>query len=114
MISTLVNLHKSQVLITCFNLEWYFLRIYLHSITPATRRENLSATTLHPEMTPWQGYLMEAWLTFILVSVIQGATNIKRKGNIYMPTLIIGSYVSVAVMTGVCKSVFTCLINEQN
>ena len=73
----------------------------LPSVTPALRREALAATVLHPELEPWQGVLVEAWLTFILLCTIQGATNARRKGHIYMPTVVIGSFVTVAVLSGV-------------
>ena len=71
------------------------------SVTPALRREALAATVLHPELEAWQGVLVEAWLTFILLCTIQGATNARRKGSVYMPTVVIGSFVTVAVLSGV-------------
>ena len=70
-------------------------------VTPKARHEKLSATMLSDELSPWQGVLVEVWLTFILLCVVQGANNVKRKGNVYMPTIIIGSYVTVAVLSGV-------------
>ena len=80
------------------------------SITPENRRETLSATELNPELNVWQGLLVEVWLTFILVSTIHGATNSKRKGNLYMPTIIIGCAVTVGVMSGVSNNYFNHIL----
>ena len=80
------------------------------SVTPASRLENLSATLLHPELEAWQGVLVEAWLTFILLCTIQGATNARRKGHIYMPTVVIGSFVTVAVLSGVRHTFYAVFI----
>ena len=77
------------------------------SLTPPSRRETLAATQLHPDLEPWQGVLIEAWLTFNLVCTIQGATNARRKGHIYMPTIIIGCAVTVGAMTGVIDVNYT-------
>ena len=71
------------------------------SMTPSARRETLAATLLNEELEAWQGVLVEVWVTFILVNTIFGATNERRKGNIYMPTIIIGFAVTVGVMSGV-------------
>ena len=81
----------------------------LPSVTPALRREALAATVLHPELEPWQGVLVEAWLTFILLCTIQGATNARRKGSVYMPTIIIGCAVTVGVMSGVRMELFVVM-----
>ena len=89
-------MHKGKYMYICI----YYV-YYVTSLTPSTRRESLAATVLNPELEPWQGMLIEVWLTFFLVCVILGATNQKRKGNLFMPTIVIGFAVAVGVMSGV-------------
>ena len=71
-------------------------------VTPDSIIGNLAVTMLNPEVTPFQGVLVEIWLTTILGCVALGASNARRKGNVYMPTIIVGSYVTTAVLSGVC------------
>jgi glycerol uptake facilitator-like aquaporin len=73
---------------------------FIKTVHPANYTGTLAATVLHPEMEPWQGVLVEIWLTFILVLTILGATNQVRKVNIYMPTLIIMLAVGNGVSCG--------------
>jgi glycerol uptake facilitator-like aquaporin len=68
---------------------------------PSERREGLSATTLAPGVEPHQGFLIEAWLTSLLVLTIFGSTNERRKGNLFMPTIPIGLAVALGIMAGV-------------
>jgi glycerol uptake facilitator-like aquaporin len=71
------------------------------SVTPAQYRGQLAATTLGPDVQPWQGFLVEVWVTCILLLTIYGATNEIRKGNVYMPTLLIGFAVALGIMSAV-------------
>ena len=76
------------------------------SLTPASRQGTFAATLLHPELDAWQGVLVEIWLTFFLICVVLGTTNEKRKGNLYLPTVIIGFAVTLAVLSGVLTVIF--------
>ena len=70
-------------------------------MTPANRRDNLACTLVNPEIAPWQGLIVEAWITFILVLTIHGSTNEKRKPSLFMPTIPIGFAVALGIMAGV-------------
>ena len=72
----------------------------IDSLTPYTRRDTLAATEVNPEVASWAGFLVEAWLTSILVLTILGATDDQRK-PVYMPSLPIGMAVAVDIMAGV-------------
>ena len=86
---------------------------FLHSITPNETRGALAATTLGPGVQNWQGFLVEMWITAILVITIFGSTNSARKGNVYMATIPIGFAIALGIMTGVsmeiCASYF-CIV----
>ncbi|KAI0221798.1 Aquaporin-4, partial [Lamellibrachia satsuma] len=73
---------------------------FVYIVTPAARREGLSATMVNPEIEPWQGMLVETWITAILVLTIYGATNDRRKENLFMPTIPIGFAVTLGCLTG--------------
>ena len=60
----------------------------------------MAATLVHDDLTAWQGVLVEAWLTFILVQTIWGATNSARK-KLFMPSIPIGLAVAMDIMAGV-------------
>lgn len=70
---------------------------FAYAITPAQFQDRLSATGLGPGVTPWQGYLTEAWITCILVITIMGSTNPARKIGLQMPPLFIGLAVSLCI-----------------
>ncbi|ELU02847.1 hypothetical protein CAPTEDRAFT_180401 [Capitella teleta] len=72
---------------------------FIYAVTPADFRGNLALTDLNEGMEPWQGYLVETWVTCILVLTILGATNERRKGNVYMPTILIGFAVCLGIMS---------------
>ena len=80
-------------------------------MTPSAHREGLAATTLHPEVKPWQGMLIEAWITAILVTSIHGATNQQRKGALFIPTIPIGFAVALGIMSAVSAHTAKCRPN---
>lgn len=71
------------------------------SMIPSKSREGLSATTLGLDVKPVQGFLVELWITCLLVLTVFGSTNMKRKGSLHMPTVPIGLAVALGIMTGV-------------
>ena len=70
-------------------------------VTPVTKRGGLAATTLSPLVQPWQGYLIEAWITLLLVLIILGATNSRWKGQLFVPNIIIGFAVTCGILCAV-------------
>lgn len=76
-------------------------------MTPAKHRETLAATVLGSDISSWQGLLVEAAITFILVMTVFGATNADRKGDLHMPTVPIGFSVALGIMCGVGTGVGT-------
>ena len=74
--------------------------VFINTVHPENYTGTLAATVLHPAISPWQGVLIETWLTFVLVLTILGATDRIRKGEIYMPTLIICMAVGIGVSCG--------------
>ncbi|KAK2175376.1 hypothetical protein NP493_737g02067 [Ridgeia piscesae] len=73
---------------------------FVYLMTPASRREGLSATMVNAELEPWQGMLVEAWITAILVLTIYGSTNDNRKDTLFMPTIPIGFAITLGILTG--------------
>ena len=76
--------------------EW----LNLCSVTPGHMRESLGATRVNPEMAAWQGVIVEAWLTCLLMLTVRGATCEKRR-KVYMPSIPIGLVIGMDVMVGV-------------
>ena len=76
-------------------------RCNCYSVTPAHHRETLAATVLGEDIASWQGFLVEAMITFILVLTVFGATNSDRKPDLHMPTIPIGLAVALGIMSGV-------------
>ena len=75
---------------------------YIHfSLTPEEHREFLSATILHPDITPIQGLFIEAFITFALVTTIFGSTNDNRKDAVLNPSVPIGFAVAFGTMSAV-------------
>ena len=70
------------------------------SVTPSQFRERLGATTVNSSMEPWQGLVVEAWLTCLLLLTICGATCQKRR-PVFMPSIPIGLVIGMDVMIGV-------------
>lgn len=83
---------------------------FVYAVTPSKYRGNLAATTLEPDVDSWQGMLIEAWITCMLVITILGSTNVRRKGNVYMATLPIGFSISMGIMSAV--SVTSYLVEQ--
>ncbi|KAI0209741.1 Aquaporin-1 [Lamellibrachia satsuma] len=81
---------------------------FVYFVTPAARRERLSATMVNPEIETWRGMLVETWITAILVLTIYGATNDRRKENLFMPTIPIGFATTLGILTG--KMVRPCAL----
>ncbi|KAK2149524.1 hypothetical protein LSH36_448g02009 [Paralvinella palmiformis] len=73
---------------------------WVYLITPRNHTDTLAATMLHPDMKPWQGFLVELWITMILVLTILGATNDLRKRPLYMPPIMIGMAISLGIASG--------------
>ena len=71
------------------------------SVTPDKYTDNLAATVLGDQVKPWQGVLIEAWITCMLVITIIGSTNMRRKGELYMATIPIGFAVTLGIMSAV-------------
>ena len=69
-------------------------------MTDSDNREELAATTVDPSLEAWQGFIVEIWLTWILVQTIFGATNLRRK-KVFMAGIPIGMAVALDVMAGV-------------
>lgn len=51
----------------------------LKVIVPVSRQGNLGLTTVNPELTAGQGFLVEAIITFVLILVIQSVCDPRRK-----------------------------------
>ncbi|XP_013390344.1 aquaporin AQPAe.a isoform X2 [Lingula anatina] len=71
----------------------------IYIITPANATGGLATTTVNRDMTPAQGMVVEMYLTFMLVFVIFGATDSRKK--ITMPSLVIGMAVAMNICTGI-------------
>lgn len=74
------------------------------SVTPSAFRDRLAVTSLHDDVTPLQGVFIEAWITAILVLVIFGSTNARRKSDLFMPTIPIGFAVALGIMSAVVRA----------
>ncbi|ELT87914.1 hypothetical protein CAPTEDRAFT_37043, partial [Capitella teleta] len=74
---------------------------FVYGMIPSASRGHLSATSLGPGVEPHQGFLIEAWITCLLVLTVFGSTNKKRKGSLHMPAVPIGLAVALGIMTGV-------------
>ncbi len=66
-----------------------------YSITPDAVRGRLGATTLGDGIELWQGFLIEFWITLILVIAVLGSTNKSRKKDLYMFVIPIGLAVAL-------------------
>ena len=106
------SLHKS-VLVVFSGLMHESLSgctlIFFFSVTPSSHRESLSATTVHPDIDPWVGMIIEAWLTSILVFTVFGATDSTRR-KVFFPSFPIGMAIALDIMAGVSLSSYYTLI----
>ena len=75
-----------------------------HRVTPAAFRDRLGATTLHYDVTPAQGVFIEAWTTSIVILVLFGSTNSRRKNDLFMPTIPVGFAIALGMMASVSIS----------
>ena len=78
-----------------------YVHVHVFSVTPAHFRDRLAVTSLHADVTAVQGVFIEAWITGILVLVIFGSTNSRRKRDVYMSTIPIGLAVALCIMAAV-------------
>ena len=64
---------------------------------------------IHPDLEPWQGFLTEVYITFNLIITCFAASNTRRKGNLYMPTIPIGFAITVGIYAAVSMlCIFYC------
>ena len=81
---------------------YFYILFDVDRVTPEHRRDSLAATTLSSEIQVWEGVVIEAWLTFMLVITIHGSVNKRRKKDgLFMPTIPIGMAVTMGVICGV-------------
>ncbi|KAG5869640.1 hypothetical protein JTB14_011703 [Gonioctena quinquepunctata] len=73
----------------------------LRLVTPDTRVGNLGLTVVNAELTAFQGFVVEAILTFLLVFVIHGVTDSRRKDVMGSIPLAIGVAVTAAHLCGI-------------
>lgn len=73
---------------------------FIFAVTPDEKREALATTVPGDGVEDWQAILVEMWITCILLFTIIGSTNLKRKGNLYMPPIFIGFAIALGIMSG--------------
>ena len=113
-----VNERQNRAL-TCFNgstLKWIIPYATFYSpsssVTPDKYTDNLAATVLGDQVKPWQGVLIEAWITCMLVITIIGSTNMRRKGELYMATIPIGFAVTLGIMSAVSIQLISYICSD--
>ena len=62
---------------------------------------SLAVTMPGEDVEPWQAFLFEALITAMLCFTVHGATNIKRKGQLYINTHPIGGALALGILMGV-------------
>ncbi|XP_013382376.1 aquaporin-4 [Lingula anatina] len=72
-------------------------------VTPTERVGNFGAVFVHPDITLWQGFLMETCLTFMLAFVNLASID-DRLRPVNMPSVAVGLLVCVMVFTGATQT----------
>lgn len=63
---------------------------FVYAITPESVRGNVGATFLDDGIENWQGFLIEFWISLVLVIAVIGSLNRLRKKELYMFVIPIG------------------------
>lgn len=73
----------------------------LRAITPADKLGNLGITNINPSLDPMQGFIVEAILTFLLLIVIHGVCDTRRKDVKGSAPLAIGVAIVACHLAGI-------------
>ncbi len=74
---------------------------FFFRVTPGDKRGLVGATVLADGLKSWQGFLIELWITLILVITVLGSTNKCRKKDLRMFVIPIGLAVALGIMVAV-------------